>query len=95
MIEIKINKTKFIKWLIHASNNNGWGHTPKMKEFHEYTVSSLIALKLLNYDLLKNKNGVLKKAYNDLETIQKFSDNNNYYVLRTIKNSIEKLMLLN
>ncbi|MBT3407066.1 hypothetical protein HN415_00115, partial [Candidatus Woesearchaeota archaeon] len=91
----KINRKQFIKWLINSSNNDGWGHGPNMPEYHEYTVSSLISLRLLDHKSLKNKNGILKKAYNDLETIQKFSDNNNYYVLRTIKNSIEKLMLLN
>jgi len=90
-----INKDKFVQWLLSVSNEDGWGSTQHSPQYHEYTVTSLLALKLCGLDNIKNKDGIIRKTEEELNNALNFSHRNNYHVLRTIKNSLERLMLLN
>jgi prenyltransferase beta subunit len=88
-----MNRNNFISWLNAAATKTGWGAAPKDIEYHEYTISSLIALKLLGAPV-KNAEYIVEKAYMELSRCMTTKADDNYYILRTIKNSIEKLMLL-
>ncbi|MBL7056607.1 hypothetical protein ISS07_06865 [Candidatus Woesearchaeota archaeon] len=90
-----INKDEFADWLLSISNHDGWGPTQNSKQYHEYTLTSLIALKLCGKNHIKNKEGIIRTTKEELDNALNFQHRNNYHVLRTIKNSLEKSMILN
>jgi len=93
-----IKKEKFIKWLIDACRNDHWTATNGISSIDacgEYTSFSLLSLRLASVDLNNSniRKKILTKTINDLGTIIR-KKHNNYTTLRTIKNSLEILMLL-
>jgi len=89
----EIDRKVFVKWLISIQGPEGWGSRPGYPEYHEYTVAALIALRLLGVNC--ETQGILLKAEQEMAQALGYASDNNYFVLRTIKNAMEKMMLCN
>jgi hypothetical protein len=85
-----VQKEALVNWLNNAARESGFGST----QDDEHTVSGLTALRLLKEPVWKNEQ-ISSQAFADISECINCENDDNYFVLRTLKYSIEKLMLLN
>ncbi|MCF7861548.1 hypothetical protein K9M79_04860 [Candidatus Woesearchaeota archaeon] len=82
----------FCKWLMSVKSHGGWGSRPKQTPYHEYTVTSLTSLKLTGKQTYCDD--IDQLSTQELKNALSCPAKNNYYVLRTIKNYLERCILM-